>query len=201
MIPRPSDIGPMKIREELDLYRDKRDLLPAPGAFGYDKKRQVDQFLRRADKDFLDGTGHYANHLRILVEEEYGFRDWLWTYPGTIQQLVEDWKEGRRPISPSRRAATNYGYSEFRWYKGELDEVYWDRDYYVGSDGEEHVHRWLSLVETGAHIGFARTEDDFDGLAHVHEEHDSWLKVGYYELYGLEFIREEIHVLDALADL
>lgn len=188
---------------------DDRELLPVPGAFGFDKERQVQQFKRRADKDFLDGTGHYKDHLRIHVEEEYGFHDWLWTYPGTIKQLVQDWKDGRRPISPSRRVARNaFAYSGRGFFDGELDAIQWDRDYYMGSDGEEHCYRWPCLAETGAELRFAshytrrgNKHDGFDGHAHIHEESDSFLMIGYYELRGLERVEETIEVLDALADI
>lgn len=189
---------------------DDRELLPVPGAFGFDKQQQVQHFRRRADKDFLDGTGHYAGYLRIHVEEECGYRDWLWTYPGTIKQLVQDWKDGRRPISPSRRVARNYhaAYSGRGYFDGELDEIYWDRDYYMGADGEEHVYRWPCLAETGAALNFAtnyarrRTEHNgFDGFAHIHQQDDSYLSISYYELRGLDDVEETVAVLDALADI
>lgn len=37
--------------------------------------------------------------LRILLEEEYGYRTWLWEYPGTKEQLIADWKAGRAPMN------------------------------------------------------------------------------------------------------
>lgn len=180
---------------------DERELRVIPGAFGFDKELQVKQFMRRADKHFLDGTGHYKNQLRILIAEEYGFRDWLWTYPGTIQELVADWKAGRRPLYPGRYARHGQATTGLRCFSGEIDLVYWDRDYYMGADREEHVYRRLVLAETQSTIDCIRNENDLDGTAHVHEEDDSYLRVGYYELRGLDDVIEHIEVLDALADI
>lgn len=182
---------------------DERERGPIPGAFGYDRELQIKQFQRRADAAFLDGTGHYKNHLRIHIEEEYGYRDWLWTYPGTILELVADWKAGRRPIGGMGLRSYSRGYSGEgrRGFSGEIDLVYWDRDYYMGSNGEECVYRRLVLAETHATITCIQTNDDFDGYAHVHEEEDSYLHVGYYKLTGLDEIHETIEVLDALADI
>lgn len=183
----------------------ERELQPIHGAFGFDKALQVGEFMRRADKDFLDGTGRYKGLLRIHIEEEYGFRDWLWTYPGTIKQLADDWKEGRRPVSPSCRVARGvHAYTGRNYFDGELDEIFWDRDYYLSDDGEEHVHRWPVLVTNQEQLRFVQRKtkyNGFDGYAHIHEQDDSYLHVGYYKLTGLDDVGETIDVLDALADI
>ena len=35
--------------------------------------------------------------LKIYIEEEYGFRHWVWNYVGTKKQLIADWKAGKYP--------------------------------------------------------------------------------------------------------
>jgi len=45
--------------------------------------------------------------LRILVVQEYGYRTWLWHYPGSRDELVHDWLSGHAPLNffdPSRGA-------------------------------------------------------------------------------------------------
>jgi hypothetical protein len=37
--------------------------------------------------------------LKIYLEEEYGFRHWVWSYSGTKKQLIADWQAGRYPTS------------------------------------------------------------------------------------------------------
>lgn len=35
----------------------------------------------------------------ILIEEEYGYRTWLWRYPHDKKQLIADWKSGKAPLN------------------------------------------------------------------------------------------------------
>lgn len=47
----------------------------------------------------------------VFVEEEYGYRSWLWEYPGTPETLVTDFKSGRFPsdfFDPSEGAGEAY---------------------------------------------------------------------------------------------
>lgn len=34
----------------------------------------------------------------VIVDEEYGYRHWLWIYPGTKEELIADWKVGKAPL-------------------------------------------------------------------------------------------------------
>lgn len=35
---------------------------------------------------------------KIQITEEYGYREWVWEFPGTLAELVEDWRNGRVPL-------------------------------------------------------------------------------------------------------
>ena len=37
--------------------------------------------------------------LIIPVDEEYGYRLWYWVYPGTEEELIQDWKKGNAPLN------------------------------------------------------------------------------------------------------
>lgn len=40
-----------------------------------------------------------ADPLTIWIEEEYGFRNYLWVYPGTVLQLFQDYGAGNIPAT------------------------------------------------------------------------------------------------------
>jgi hypothetical protein len=79
--------------------------------------------------------------MRIYVEEEYGYRQWEWLYPGTPDELIADWKAGVAPLNffdPSRKDPA-------KPFKGELVEIeaaiiYGDDKKPVGFDAHAHVH-------------------------------------------------------------
>jgi hypothetical protein len=37
--------------------------------------------------------------LRIKLVEEWGYRTWIWCYPGTREALIQDWLAGRAPLN------------------------------------------------------------------------------------------------------
>ena len=54
--------------------------------------------------------------LKIILQEEYGFRWWKWLYDGTKEELISDWIAGNAPLT----CGANGLLGEFR---GELIEV------------------------------------------------------------------------------
>ncbi len=36
--------------------------------------------------------------IKILCNEEHGYKHWYWNYPGTIDELIVDWKVGKIPF-------------------------------------------------------------------------------------------------------
>lgn len=156
-----------------------------PGAFGNGSPRGI----RRSPTawvNYLNRKVSYLNDLYIYVEEEYGYRAFLWIYPGDKEALVDDWVKGRTPW------LVDYD------HKGEFIPVDFTT---CASDRYKPYPRKLELVacDSGQVIkGFSELAH-FDGLAHIHEEDDSYLKIEYYEVRGIKHPKVEMHILDALA--
>ena len=94
--------------------------------------------------------------MRIRVEEEYGWKYWIWTTPFEEEwELVDWWKSHMTP--------------EF------VDE-------FVFYDITEIEGEWEEEENT------AYDEDEFEGAAHIHESHDTYLVIGNekYEIEGAE---------------
>ena len=94
--------------------------------------------------------------MRIRVEEEYGYRDWIWTTPFEEEwELVDWWKSNMTPEFVD----------EFVFYDITEIEGEWEETEYSEYD-----------------------EKEFDGMAHVHESHDTWISVGgiRYDIEGAE---------------
>jgi hypothetical protein len=181
-------------------YVEEREMPPVPGAFGV--TMELGQWIRshRADADFYEGTGPYKDCLRILIEEEYGYKTWLWTYFGTVEQLISDWKTGHRPVY-SGTGRNMYGIPRSLPWSGELDEITWRPKYCAKTpafqDPRELV--WMNgigehpyIIETGYPVLCIDGIDGFDGTAHVHEHDDSVLDISFYKLRGLRDVEVEV---------
>jgi len=171
-------------------YVERDKVRPIPGAFGLERSKEAWEKRNRASAGYLSCSRRYSNHLYIFVEEEYGYRSYLWVYPGEAEELVEDWCNGRTPWGNRNGLG--------RRFKGEFDAVEFE------SPESERGLPWprslqLVLCETGEVFEGFRHLSDFDGSAHIHEEEDSALRVGYYEVRGVREPKVTIHVLDALA--
>ena len=171
---------------------------PIPGAFGLERSKEAWERRNRPNAQYLTRTGVYASHLYIYVEEEYGYASFLWIYPGTPKELVDDWCNRRTPwgsgLSPSGGSLPG------KRFRGEFDPVDFTT---MKADREKEWPRRLELVlcPTGETIeGFSHISD-FDGNCHIHEEDDSYLKVGYYEVNGVREPEVSFAVLDAIAAL
>lgn len=93
--------------------------------------------------------------LRIYLDVEYGYKSWYWFYPGTEEELIEDWKNGKAPL---------YSFDpSVGGFKGEMEEV-----------EEEDLWEWLEGCGQGSNAI----------KAHVHDEDDTYLSVDgkiYYQ--------------------
>lgn len=173
-------------------YVERDRVRPVPGAFGLERSKESWERRHRPNAQYLTRTGYYADKLYIYVEEEYGYRSYLWVYPGTPKELVEDWCCRRVPWN-----SPNWWGHRFR---GEFDAVDFTT---IKADRYKPYPRRLELILNESrevfdgfnHLG------DFDGRAHFHEEDDSYLKIDYYEVRGSREPEVIIHVLDALAAL
>ena len=83
----------------------------------------------------------------VFVEEEYGYRIWLWTYPGTKEELVADWKAGKAPLNFFNPSQGSFG--------GKMEEI--------GIDVN------LTALST--------MQDTADAYAHVHMDDDTYLEI------------------------
>ena len=97
--------------------------------------------------------------MRILVEEEYGYRYWLWEVEGP---------------DVSRQNLETY-FAEVVKASDDVDDEYWyctgvPTDHFVGEWKELEWEEYKSLIN-GA---------DYDGAAHIHEHHDSWIEFHEY---------------------
>ena len=102
--------------------------------------------------------------LRIWIEEEYGFAEYVWTYPGTKREFITDWING---LSPYREN-----------HKGEMIQVHLDTRN-RGAPGSICVKDLEGNVQPEIHV------DQFDGRIHYHEQEDSTLHIGGYVILGL----------------
>jgi hypothetical protein len=165
---------------------------PVPGAFGLERSKEEWERRNRPNDQYLTRTGVYADKLYIYVDIEYGYASFLWVYPGTAKELVEDWCCRRVPWNSPNWLGHKY--------RGEFDPVSLQT---VEADRGNLYPRRLELIldESEEVIEGFRHISDFDGTAHSHEEDDTCLKVGYYEVRGAREPEVIIHVLDALASL
>jgi len=163
-----------------------------------DKGEDLEKRLKSAD--YLNRTGPYANRLYVYVQEEYGYASYLWVYPGTPKELVDDWCNQRTPWAKADFSDGCIPPPGPYLFRGEFDladfrsieedrKSPWPRRMVLYLSGTSEV------VEGFAHIS------DFDGSAHVHEEDDSGLRVGRYEVKGLLEPRVSYDVLGALSDI
>lgn len=198
-------------------YVEEREIPPVAGAFGTTMSLQQWMRSHRADADFYEGTGSYRNALRIYVEEECGYREWVWTFFGTVEELVQEWKAGRRPIYPTVWAdplSPSYfhrGYRTAPHFHGEVHEITWRPKYCRQRPKPFLVDPdlvWMNglgahpyIVETGYPLLCIDGRDGFDGRAHVHEEDDTVLDISFYKLTGLHDIQVEIVAEKVLGEM
>lgn len=176
---------------------ERDHVVVVPGAFGLDQSKGRWERRNRPNAQYLTRTGVYANQLYIYISEEYGYASYLWVYPGTPKELVEDWCAQRVPWSCGPLVAVPDSLEHYR-FRGEFEPVNFRS---IEADRETPFPRRIELILqwTGEVIeGFSHI-DHFDGNAHIHEEEDSDLRVGFYEVTGIREPKVNILILDALA--
>ena len=92
--------------------------------------------------------------MRILVEEEYGYRYWLWEVNSKSKDGLESYFND--VIAP--------GKDEYWYCTGT------PKDHFVGEWKQLEWEEYRTLIDN----------DEHDGSAHIHEHHDSW--IGFSEL-------------------
>lgn len=60
----------------------------------------------------------------ILVTEEYGFAYQQWSYPGTLEELLQDWNQGKTPVTPPFTPGTPPQFEPMeRDFKGTFERI------------------------------------------------------------------------------
>ena len=80
--------------------------------------------------------------VKVFVEEEYGYRLWVWAFPGNIEDLIVDWMAGKAPINffnPSvgkfageMRQVATYRQIERETEEGLYIHIHEDNDTFLG---------------------------------------------------------------------
>lgn len=117
--------------------------------------------------------------VRIWVQEEFGYREWMWTHPGTVEDVVADWKAGRCPISfwGLREAGTYQGTCE----KFDPNEDIWGQ-VLVGEKTETEAQFLAAVALLNSHEGKMKAYKA-DLYAHVHVDEDTYLMVQETAIY------------------
>lgn len=103
--------------------------------------------------------------LRIWFEEEYGYRNYIWIYPGTKRELINDYVAGKAPFREN--------------YNGFLTEIS------IESRIRKPGVNYIEFVDHDGEVQPERAIADFDGEIHYHEQDDSFLKIDGVHLEGL----------------
>ncbi len=88
--------------------------------------------------------------MKIVVEEEYGYRYWLWEVKTKTKKSLKGYFQN--VISPK-------------------EDNYW---YCVGVPTEHFIGDWKQIE--WEEYRTLLNNNEFDGSAHIHEHHDSWIK-------------------------
>lgn len=100
--------GWIEIMPENGLHIKKTDKKLAIGNVGNDSGYYILQDIDISNLEFPQVTEtikvppkfpDHPEHIMILIEEEYGYRDWLWYYPRTPEELKTDWLNKNAPIT------------------------------------------------------------------------------------------------------
>ena len=91
-------------------YVERDKVRPIPGAYGLERSKVEWERRNRRNAQYLTQTGYYADKLYIYADIEYGYAAYLWIYPGSPKELVDDYVANRVPWTLNK-------------FKGECDPV------------------------------------------------------------------------------
>lgn len=63
----------------------------------------------------------------ILCTEEYGFAYQVWDYPGTIEELLQDWNQGKTPFTLPFIGGTPPTCLPKKEFKGKIEQISFDQ--------------------------------------------------------------------------
>lgn len=138
--------------------------------------------------------------LKIYLDEEYGHRGWLWTFPGSKEELIEDWKNSKAPL--------NFFDPSIGDYKGTMEkfnDFLFDKPKYklLMEPYPESADEWNAWHNSDPIKTLWEERDkEFDALypiqGHIHWVDDTWLKVDGV-IYHQECIVYKEDALEALS--
>ncbi len=109
----------------------------------------------------------------VHIEEEYGYRDWLWETDMSPEEVKEFWR--------SIKTVNEFFFSGPTSFPGTVTQVYIQRTYKEGwqihetpTEGRERVY-YLMISEDGESTANISMPEKV-WSAHIHMECDSWLK-------------------------
>tara|TARA_R100000234_G_C4907694_1_gene138481 strand:- start:201 stop:491 length:291 start_codon:yes stop_codon:yes gene_type:complete len=93
--------------------------------------------------------------MKILVEEEYGYRYWLWEVKTKTEDALQE-------------------YFKKVVKMGETDDAneWW---YCIGVPSDHFIGEWKQLEWEEYKVLFDST--DYNGVAHIHQNDDSWINI------------------------
>ena len=109
----------------------------------------------------------------VHIEEEYGYRDWLWETDMSPDEVKEFWRD--------IQTVSEYFFSGPVSFPGTVTQIYiegvsgsgvWWRD--IPAERKKKVYYWISAKSGESHANISMPEDVW--TAHIHMECDSWLK-------------------------
>lgn len=132
---------------------------------------------------------------KTWIVEEYGYRNWIWTHPGSADDVVADWKAGLVPVG-------FMGLRQGVGYQGTCEEFYprddvWDRaeamvkdiDLDVTSENHPHVVAAVAMLEVEGSSDAIMVRNGITVTAHVHMHEDTSL-TAYGVTYGPWWVEE-----------
>jgi len=110
----------------------------------------------------------------VHIEEEYGYRDWLWETDMSPEEVKEFWK--------GIKTVNEFFFSGPVSFPGTVTQIYIERAYEEGWQVHEvptesdpsGVYYWIVSEDDKSRACVSMPEDAWS--AHIHMENDSWLK-------------------------
>ena len=92
--------------------------------------------------------------MKIIVEEEYGYRYWLWEVDTETNDSIQEYF--KEVVKMGDIDADEH------WYCNGVP-----KDHFIGEWKQLEWEEYKNLIDN----------NNYDGVAHIHEHHDSWVVI------------------------
>lgn len=99
--------------------------------------------------------------MKVFIDEEYGYRYWTWHFPGTMDELIAEWKAGQTP--------RGVGYVYSKEFLGTIEQAG------TPESPEEHDETNEEAIVENLGKEWDKFFSAHDARCFIHEEDDSWL--------------------------